>query len=123
MGLFHDILLEARAGQFEKDLKEAYGMGFRDGRLCPADLRPCTVNGSPAFFHRWADEDRGLLKINAFTRPDEREHLYQYYRERGIVPECCSIEALRRTVALVEMPDGSIKTVPATEIRFTDREG
>lgn len=85
--------------------------------------RPCTVNGSPAFFHRWVTEDKGLLKVHAMVRPEQQMALHQYYVEHGIIPSSCSLEKVSETVALVEMLDGSMKKVPAIEIRFTDREG
>ena len=122
MGIIHDILLEAKTEQFEKDLKEAYSMGFRDGRLCPEGLRPCEVDGAPAFFHRWADEDKCLLKVNAFTRPDEQEALYRKFTDTGIVSNCCSVVTLRNCFALVEYPGGSVVRVKPELIRFTDRQ-
>jgi hypothetical protein len=85
--------------------------------------RPCTVNGSPAFFHRWVTEDKGLLKVHAMTRPREYQALYDYYIANNIIPSSCSLEKMTETLALVEMLDGSMKKVPAIEIRFTDREG
>lgn len=122
MGLFHDLLLETRAAQFEKDLKEAYGMGFRDGRLCPDDLRPCEVDGEPALFHAWASQDEGLLKIGVFTTPSEAENINRYFRATGIIPAGCTVEKLGKVRAIIEWPDGSVEIVPAEKVRFTDRE-
>ena len=121
MGFIHDILFEATAEQFEKDLKEAYGMGFRDGRLCPADLRPCEVDGKPALFHRWAEEDKGVLKINAFVKREQFEDLVSMYREESVVPGSCDVTVMRTTFAIVEYPDGSVHRVPVDRVRFTDR--
>lgn len=33
-------------------------------------LRPCEVDGKVCQFHRFVEEDRLLLKVNAFTKPD-----------------------------------------------------
>lgn len=121
MGLFHDILLEQRAEQFEKDLKEAYGMGFRDGRLCPADLRPCEVDGKPALFHRWAEEDKGVLKVNIFEKKETIEDTIKIYRDTDVVPNSCDLNIMRTTFAIVEYPDGSVHRVPVDRLRFTDR--
>lgn len=84
--------------------------------------RPCTVNGSQAFFHRWVTEDKDLLKVGAMVHPREYQALHDYYIENNIVPGSCSLEKVTQTFALVEMLDGSVKKVPATDIRFTDRE-
>ena len=85
--------------------------------------RPCTVNGTPAFFHRWITEDKDLLKVHAIVRPEQERRLQAYYIEHGIIPSSCSLEKVTQTLALVEMLDGSVKKVPPIEIRFTDREG
>lgn len=85
--------------------------------------RPCTVQGHPAFFHRWVTEDRGLLRVHAMTNPEQQQALHAYYVKHGIIPSSGSLEKLTETLALVEMPDGSVKKVPAIQIRFTDREG
>lgn len=85
--------------------------------------RPCTVNGSPAFFHRWVTEDKVLLKTHAMVSPEHHRAMYEYYIANNIVPNTCSLEKVTQTFALVEMLDGSVKKVPAIDIRFTDREG
>lgn len=122
MGFLHDLLLETSIEQHEKDIKEAYQMGFRDGRLCPADLRPCEVDETPALFHRWVDEDQALLRVNVFCKEDEMRQLRRNMDRRGIIPCGCSSEVVRRTYALVEYPDGLIGKVDPKLIRFTDRE-
>lgn len=88
-----------------------------------ADLRPCLADEKPAVFHRWVDEDRGLLRINAFVRPHEQDALHRRFQDDGIIPNCCSMEALRSTLALVEYPDGSVGKVKPELIQFLDREG
>ena len=123
MGLFHDILFEGKTEQFEKDLKSAYSMGFQDGRLCPADLRPCTVDGEPALFHRFVDQDSGVLKFNVFAREDFVNKKIRDFHTLGIVPTECSLEKLRKTLALIEWPDGRLCTVALERVQFTDREG
>ena len=84
--------------------------------------RPCLADGKPAFFHRWVDEDKGLLRINAFTRHDEAERLHRAFRDEGIVHNCCSVETLRVTFALVEYRDGTVGKVKPEQVRFLDRE-
>lgn len=122
MGFLHDIFFEAKAAQFETDLKAAYGMGFRDGRLCPADLRPCTVDGQTALFHRFVEDDRGILKVNAFMRKEDVDELNKIFHETNVVSNCCTLEKLRSTMALIEWPDGRLSTVAVERVQFTDRE-
>lgn len=122
MGLFHDILFEASTAKVEQDLKAAYGMGFRDGRLCPADLRPCTVDGAPALFHRFVDNDRGVLKINGLVRPSEISQILENFNKNNFTGGGCDIEKLRVTMALVEWPDGRLCTVAVERVQFTDRK-
>lgn len=88
-----------------------------------ADLRPCLADEKPAVFHRWVDEDRGLLQIKALVKPRERDMLHRQFRDEGIIPSCGSMEALRCTFALVEYPDGSVGKVKPELIQFLDREG
>ena len=84
--------------------------------------RLCLVDGKPAVFHRWVDEDKGLLKINTFVRTAEAETLNRTFHEYGIIPDCCSMEKLRTTLALVEYPDGSVGKVKPELIQFLDRK-
>lgn len=88
----------------------------------PTSPRPCLADGEPAIFHRWAEEDKDLLKINAFTMPDEQAALHRRFTDTGVVPNCCSVETLRNCFALVEYPDGSVGRVKPELIRFTDRQ-
>ena len=121
MGLFHDILFDANMAQYEQDLKNAYGMGFRDGRLCPADLRPCTVDGQPALFHRFVDNDKGVLQIKGFVRPSELSTILENFTKNNFTDCTCNIEKFRSTMALVEWPDGCLSTVAVESVQFTDR--
>lgn len=98
------------------------GLDVKRCSECPGALRPCLADGKSALFHRWADEDKGLLRINAFTRPEEQDILSRRFREEGIVPHCCSMDALRTTTALVEYPDGSVGRVKPELIQFLDHQ-
>ena len=98
------------------------GLDVKRCSECPGPERPCLVDGKPAVFHRWVDEDKGLLKINAFVRMPEAEALNRTFHEDGIVPNCCSMEKLRTTLALVEYPDGSVGKVKPELVQFLDRE-
>ena len=122
MGLFTDMLFEEKCKKYEEQIKEAYGLGFRDGRLCPAELRPCEANGKQCLFHRFVDDDQAMLKINAFVKEDEVKHLYSRFKRDGIIEPCCSTEIIRRTLALVEYPDGSLGLADPMCVQFLDRE-
>lgn len=122
MGFLHDLLLEVKTEQFEKDLKEAYGMGFRDGRLCGPDLRPCLVDGKPATFHRWVEEDKALLRIHAMVRPEDQLKIVRRFREEGVTGPESDVDMTRICFALVEYPDGSVGKVAPELIQFLGRK-
>ena len=110
---------------FGKYAKGAETPRFRRGTEPPPpcrSLRPCLVDGKPATFHRWVDADRALLKINAFVRAEEQGRLVRGFRDDAVVPNCCSTEVIRETVALVEYPDGSVGKVKPELITFMDRK-
>lgn len=84
--------------------------------------RPCEVDGVPALFHRWIEEDRALLKIDRFCNPGEANAIYRDFRAEGLVPAGCRVNIVRETFALVEYRDGTIDKVKPEQIRFTERE-
>lgn len=122
MGVISDILFATKCEEFERAIKEAYQMGFRDGRLCPADLRPCEVDGQACLFHRFVDENNVLIKVDGFTRPEVETVLRARFEQNRVVPGGCSVETVRDTYALVEYPDGSLHKVAPLDVRFTDRK-
>lgn len=86
--------------------------------------RPCEVDGRPCLFHRFVEEDRLLLKVDAFTKSDHAalmEHRRRAYRE-GLITPGYSTEILRETRALIEWPDGHLSTVALDRVAFTDRK-
>lgn len=85
-------------------------------------LRPCLADGKPALFHRWVDEDKGLLKIHALVRPDHQQAIVHRFHEEGVADSASSIEKLRATFALVEYADGSVGKVKPELIQFLDRK-
>ena len=97
------------------------GLDVKRCAECEQVLRPCEVDGKPCLFHRFVNEDRALLHINAFCTPSEQQRLYQGFKEDGLVPKCCSTEVLRTTFALVEYPDGSLGKVDPVKVCFTDK--
>jgi hypothetical protein len=85
--------------------------------------RPCEVDGRPALFHRWIEEDRALLKINTLCRLAEELELVRRFHSEGVVEPQCSTEVIRETYALVEYRDGTIDKVKPELIRFIGKEG
>lgn len=84
--------------------------------------RPCEVDGVPALFHRWADEDEPLLKLDVFCHSNAREHIYDQYKQHGIIGPEFSVEVIRKTYALVEYQDGTVHMVAPELVTFTDKE-
>ena len=100
-------------------------MAVKKSRLLPMDElqnRPCEVDGRPALFHRWLEEDRALLKINALTTREEQSRLLYKFREMALCSPGCSVEVLRETFALVEYQDGTVAKVDPLLVRFVDKE-
>lgn len=85
--------------------------------------RPCEVDGRPALFHRWIEEDRAVLKIDTLCRMAEAKELVHIFRNEGVVAPQCSTEVIRETFALVEYGDGTIHKVKPELIRFIGKEG
>lgn len=95
-------------------------------RLLPMDelrARPCEVDGRPALFHRWVDDDRALLHINTYCNPEEMARINYQFQQDGIIRSGCSTEVIRKTYALVEYPGGTVHLVDPLLITFTDKEG
>lgn len=88
----------------------------------PEGLRPCTVDGEPAHFHRFVENDRGVLQINTFCRPSEIQTILRNFKENDFTDGTCKIEKLRQTMALIEWPDGRLCTVAVERVQFTDRK-
>lgn len=85
-------------------------------------LRPCEVDGKVCWFHRFVEEDRLLLKVNSFTKPDLGDAIRRRAYETGVVDPTCSTEVMRATRALIEWPDGSLSTVAVERVTFLDRK-
>lgn len=99
------------------------GLAVKRCSECGKHQRPCLVNGKPAIFHQWVVQDRALLKINAFYKPDSQAERYRIFKEEGIIPPDCSVEKVKDTLALIEWPDGSVSLEPVLHVHFIDREG
>lgn len=85
--------------------------------------RPCEVDGIPALFHRWIDEDRVLVRAHVLTAAEAQEAVKRRFRSEGFLPGGYSTEVIRETFALIEYRDGRIAKVKPELIRFVDKEG
>jgi hypothetical protein len=85
-------------------------------------LRPCLVDGKPATFHRWVEEDRALLHIHAMVRPEDQEAIVQRFHGEGVAGPEADIGMTRTCFALVEYADGSVGKVKPELIQFLDRK-
>lgn len=103
-------------------LKLCRAMDFQDDHLYPEGLRPCQVDGKPALFHRWVEEDKALLKVKAFMQQDDIDASIARFHRDGVMDHSCDIEKLHTVSALVEYEGGTVGKVNPELIRFTDRE-
>ena len=95
-------------------------------RLLPMDelqYRHCEVDGVPALFHRWCEDDRALLRFDVLLRADVQERLVSDFRNEGICGRGCSVDVIRETFALVEYRDGTMHKVDPLLVRFVNKEG
>ena len=105
-----------------EEFKKKY-MGIWNIPAVPDTCRTCTVDGAPAFFHRFVDQDKGVLHIKSFCRPSMLEIILKNFNENNFIGPDCEIEKIQRTMALIEWPDGRLCTVALERVQFTDREG
>lgn len=98
----------------------------RKARLLTMDellARPCKVDGVPALFHRWVEQDEVLMQVKAFALPEEIARRNEHFRQNGLIAPECSVEVIRKTYALVEYRDGTVHMVAPELVQFTDKEG
>ena len=104
-------------------------MGVKKKRtlqLLPMDelrCRPCEVEGRPALFHRWVEEDRALLRAEALVPARDVVKMHNRFRADGVVLPGCGIDVIRETFALVEYRDGTVAKVKPELVRFVIEEG
>lgn len=109
-----------RGTRAPEDLLQGFVPQFLPSR--PPGTRPCNVDGAPALFHRFIENDRGVLKIDVFCNESEVIKLQKRFNEDNVIGPICSLEKLRSTMALIEWPDGRLSTVAVERVQFTDRE-
>ena len=84
--------------------------------------RPCEVDGRPALFHRWIEEDIVLLRHDTFASTDDyRHYMERYFFEKGVCLPGCSFDIISETFALVEYKNGTVAKVKPEQIRFVEK--
>lgn len=83
---------------------------------------PCVVNGVRCKFHRFVEDDRVLMRVSAYRSAEEVKQIQKAFKEQLIIPPANETEILRKTWALVEYPDGSLRRVDPEEVRFVRGE-
>lgn len=82
------------------------------------NLRPCFVGEKRAFFHRWIDKEKLLLKINEQLNYTAMQYIHNRFIEDNIAPDFCDVTIHKITLGLVEYEDGTVAEVEPTSIRF-----
>jgi hypothetical protein len=84
-------------------------------------VRPCKVDGEPCLFHRFVEEDRLILQVNLFTKPETEQQMIRRALDTGIVTSGMNVAAvMRETRALIEWATGRLSTVAIDRVQFTD---
>lgn len=94
----------------------------KGARMPRHKLRPCLADEKPAIFHRWVDEEKALLQIDALLPPETQRRITRLFLEDGVIDTAAHIEKLWTFSALVEYADGSVGRVKPELIQFLDRK-
>ncbi len=113
-----------KCGKIEVGVEVKRGVKLKRCDECEyrQELRPCEVDGKICTFHRFAESDHAIIKLNAMVNPSEHKELIHQFEQKSIVPAYCNIEVIRVTFALVEYPDGSVGKVDPDKVHFLDRK-
>ena len=99
--------------------------GDKKPRLLPMDelrWRPCEVDGVPALFHRWIEEDRLIFHVDVLSTAYQQRKIVDAFKLSGVVLPGSHTEVIRETFALVEFLDGLVAKVKPELVRFVDGE-
>lgn len=96
---FYEAVKAAETAE-NAELKKAY-RSIEELKAYRANMpRPCEYNERPAVFHRWGDYARVIMPSIMVGGHPGGQHW--------------------ETSAIIELDDGTVRVVPADEIRFTD---
>lgn len=90
--------------------------------LRPTGTRPCKVDDTSALFHRFIENDRGVLQVNTLCNRADIDKMLNDLYKNNFVANGCTLEKIHSTMALIEWPDGRLCTVAVERVQFTDRE-
>jgi hypothetical protein len=85
--------------------------------------RPCEIDGRPALFHRWIEEDDERLWVPTYLSQIQVDQIIGAYKTSRIIPGNCELTVVHHTFALVEYRNGTIAKVEPERVKFTDKEG
>lgn len=94
------------------NLDSTITIGFR--------YRPCFVDGKKALFHRWAEKETPIVKINAMLTDKAIDRIASKIK-RGIIPPSNDVIYQKNVFGIVEYNDGTVAEVEPTSIVFADR--
>ena len=86
------------------------------------EYRPCYVNDKKALFHRWADKEQVIIKVNCNVPYDKAKTIAEYAIKNFVLDNDCDVEKVAGVFAIVEYEDGTIAEVDPIKIRFADRK-
>jgi len=80
--------------------------------------RKCEVDGRGASFIQFAEEEQVYITINRFMEKDQAEAIVKKALWTHAIPAYCSLNTVKRIIALVEYSDGAVAKVEPESIRF-----
>lgn len=85
-----------------------------------SEYRPCIANGRKAFFHRWVDEEKLIVKSLRVVRQENIDSMMGVYEKTGFLPNFVDTDKITKILALVEFEDGTVEKVDIGNIKFLD---
>ena len=88
------------------------------------NLRPCYVDGKKALFHRWAQQDNAIIKLNVNSphAKSKVETIIETYNNKHVIPAFCELEKVTKTVAIIEYASGGVAEVEPIRVVFADNK-
>lgn len=85
------------------------------------EYRPCLVNGQPAVFHRWADEEQIVLKTCSMQHFNKENFSdIKSFNNILVITPYTDFYKIKKVFGIVELSDGNVKRVEIKNIKFTD---
>lgn len=81
--------------------------------------RPCTVDGQNALFHRWVDKEDLFFNFDGVCEKGKLSEAVNSISS-NVIPSGINVNKVKKTLAIVELEDGSVHEVRPTSIKFLD---